>query len=262
MLNKLFSWATRDLAGAEDMVRIYRRRAKRSAARELGLTMALNQLALRQAEAGMREEALDTLEEAVAICRRRAVGEPSRFEPYLAMALHNQGSFLMDGGQFEEALPAAEEAVAVYRRLAARRPRPYEQEVELSVENRDIALSQLTRQVADQAESGHVIGPYPLCDECKKVNGGLVAVRHRQVHISANGRQSCVDEGLADVVTALWQADCDTTSACQDEYGNGRAYVYVVCDDVVAAQRCLTGLGLTVEKEACALYFHLPVTGR
>lgn len=45
-----------------------------------------------------------------------------------------------------------------------------------------------------------ILGPYPLCPMCRETNGGLIAVRHRQVHLRAHGQQACVDRGLA----GLW----------------------------------------------------------
>jgi hypothetical protein len=114
----------------------------------------------------------------------------------------------------------------------------------------------LTRRTAEQAAPGEVVlGPFPLCDQCKQTNGGLVAVRHRQIHVRANGREACVDEGLADLMVQLW-AVCETTSCCEDK--DGRAYAVPATGHVDAAELFLIGLGVDVSNERGVLYFPLP----
>lgn len=100
-----------------------------------------------------------------------------------------------------------------------------------------------------------VLGPYPLCDQCKRTNGGLVAVSHRQVHLRANGKEACVDQGLAGLMAKLW-AVCDTRSCCEDE--NGRAYVVPTAGTREAAEQFLTSLGIPFDLEDGRLYFRLP----
>ena len=104
-----------------------------------------------------------------------------------------------------------------------------------------------------------VLGPYPLCALCREVNGGLVAVRHRQVHLRAHGKQSCVDRGLAGLIANLW-AVCDTRSCCEDD--NGRAYVVPTTDMHEAAERLLVKLGLRPESEDGTIYFRVPTSLR
>jgi tetratricopeptide (TPR) repeat protein len=104
-----------------------------------------------------------------------------------------------------------------------------------------------------------VLGPYPLCALCREVNGGLVAAMHRQVHLRAYGKQSCVDRGLAGLIACLW-AVCDTRSCCEDD--NGRAYVVPTTDTHEAAERLLVKLGLRPESEDGAIYFRVPTSLR
>lgn len=104
-----------------------------------------------------------------------------------------------------------------------------------------------------------VLGPYPLCALCRQTNGGLVAVRHRQVHLQAHGRQSCVDRGLVGLIASLW-AVCDTRSCCEDE--QGRAYVVPASGSSEAAELVLTRLGLRPEPEHGTIYFRLPRPSR
>ncbi|MEU4156373.1 hypothetical protein [Actinoplanes sp. NPDC026670] len=100
------------------------------------------------------------------------------------------------------------------------------------------------------------LGPFPLCPRCQETNGGLVAVRHRQVHVEIAGKQACVDQGLAGVIAALWPV-CDTRSCCEDD--DGRAYVVPTSETTDAAEAALTGLGLTVERTPeGVLHFTLP----
>jgi hypothetical protein len=104
-----------------------------------------------------------------------------------------------------------------------------------------------------------VLGPYPLCALCREVNGGLVAVKHRQVHLRAYGKQSCVDAGLAGLITNLW-AVCETLSCCEDD--NGRAYVVPTADTHEAAEQLLVKLGLRPECEDGTIYFRVPTSIR
>ena len=104
-----------------------------------------------------------------------------------------------------------------------------------------------------------VLGPYPLCALCREVNGGLVAVRHPQVHVRAHGKQSCVDRGLAGLIANLW-AVCDTRSCCEDD--NGKAYVVPSPDTHEAAERLLVKLGLRPESKDGTIYFRVPTSLR
>jgi hypothetical protein len=99
------------------------------------------------------------------------------------------------------------------------------------------------------------LGPYPLCARCKQTNGGLVSVRHRQIHVRAHGQESCVDQGLARLIANLWEV-CHTSSACEDS--EGRAYVVACAETIDAGERRLTELGLAVQREGWALYFEMP----
>lgn len=100
-----------------------------------------------------------------------------------------------------------------------------------------------------------VLGPYPLCPACRKTNGGLVAVRHRQVHLRAHGKEACVDRGIAGLLASLW-AVCDTRSCCEDE--DGQAYVVPTRDTCDAAAQLLTRLGLHPTVVDGTIYFRMP----
>lgn len=100
-----------------------------------------------------------------------------------------------------------------------------------------------------------VLGPYPLCAACRKANGGLVAVQHRQVHLRAHGKEACVYRGLAGLIAHLW-AVCDTRSCCEND--NGRAYVVPTPDTREELERLLARVGLPAAKKEGLLYFPVP----
>jgi hypothetical protein len=104
-----------------------------------------------------------------------------------------------------------------------------------------------------------VLGPYPLCPRCQQTNGGLIAVRHRQVHLRAHGKEACVDRGLAGLLTNLW-AVCDTRSCCEND--RGRAYVVPTADTCGAAAQLLTQLGLRPSLVDGIIYFQTPTSFR
>jgi hypothetical protein len=63
--------------------------AGNAAAYEPDLAGSLNNLSLRLAEAGRREEGLAAIEEAVTVYRRLAAGNAAAYEPDLASSLNN-----------------------------------------------------------------------------------------------------------------------------------------------------------------------------
>jgi hypothetical protein len=96
---------------------------------------------------------------------------------------------------------------------------------------------------------------YRLCDSCLRTNGGLIYTRHRQMHVSAHGQQSCVDERLAGIIVSLWEV-CETRSCCQDD--DGVAYIVPTTATIDAAQDALARLGIVAERVDGALCFPLP----
>jgi len=100
-----------------------------------------------------------------------------------------------------------------------------------------------------------VLGPYPLCPACRKTNGGLIAVGHRQVHLRAHGKEACVDQGVAGLLASLW-AVCDTRSCCEND--GGRAYVVPTADSCDVATQLLADLGLHPTVVDGIVYFRMP----
>ena len=74
------------------------------------LAGSLNNLSLRLADLGRREDALAAIQEAVTIRRELAAARPDAFRPDLAMSLNNLSNRLGDLGRREEALAAIQEA--------------------------------------------------------------------------------------------------------------------------------------------------------
>ncbi|MFB9445408.1 hypothetical protein Dvina_18870 [Dactylosporangium vinaceum] len=104
-----------------------------------------------------------------------------------------------------------------------------------------------------------VLGPYPLCPACRKTNGGLIAVSHRQVHLRAHGKEACVDRGVAGLLANLW-AVCDTRSCCEND--SGRAYIVPTAETCDAAAQFLTTVGLRPEVLDGIIYFEVPGSPR
>ncbi|WP_250008898.1 hypothetical protein [Actinoplanes sp. M2I2] len=104
-----------------------------------------------------------------------------------------------------------------------------------------------------------ILGPYPLCAECRKTNGGLVAVGHRQVHLRAHGKQACVDQGLKGLFAVVW-AVCDTRGSCED--AEGEAYLVPTAETFDAAEDLLWRLGLGPTAREGALWFRTPTRFR
>jgi tetratricopeptide (TPR) repeat protein len=104
-----------------------------------------NNQANRLSELGRREEALEAVEEAVAVYRGLTVTRPDAFMPDFAASLNNLSNMLSQLGRREEALEAVEEAVAIRRGLAAERPASMSN-LPNSLNNQSIMLSQLGRR--------------------------------------------------------------------------------------------------------------------
>ena len=120
--------------------------AANAAAYEPALASSLNNLSVRLAEAGRRDEALTAIEEAVAVYRRLAAANAAAYEPDLAMSLNNLSVRLAEAGRRDEALTAIEEAVAVYRRLAAANAAAYEPALAMSLNNLSVDLAEAGRR--------------------------------------------------------------------------------------------------------------------
>ena len=95
--------------------------------------MSLNNLSVRLADLGRREDALAAIQEAAGIYRELAAARPDAFRPDLAMSLTNLSIRLGDLGRREDALAAIQEAAGIYRELAARWPDAYHHELEQSL---------------------------------------------------------------------------------------------------------------------------------
>ena len=108
--------------------------------------MSLNNLSIRLAEAGRRDEALTASQDAVDIHRRLAAANPAAYEPDLATSLNNLSVDLADAGRRDEALTAIQDAVEIRRRLAAANPAAYEPDLATSLNNLSIQLADAGRR--------------------------------------------------------------------------------------------------------------------
>ena len=106
------------------------------------LAGSLNNLSVRLAGLGRREEALAAIEEAAEVYRELAAARPDAFRPALAASLNNLSLRLADLGRREEALAAIEEAAKVYRELAAARPDAFRPDLAMSLNNLSASLAE------------------------------------------------------------------------------------------------------------------------
>jgi len=107
---------------------------------------SLNNLSVRLADLGRREEALAAIQEAVTIRQELAAARPDAFRPDLAMTLNNLSNRLADLGRREEALAAIQEAADTYRELAAARPEAFRPDLAMSLNNLALTLADLGRR--------------------------------------------------------------------------------------------------------------------
>ena len=97
--------------------------------------MSLNNLAIRLAEVGQRQAALQPAQEAVTIRRALAEANPDAYLPDLAMSLNNLAIRLAEVGQRQAALQPAQEAVTIRRALAEANPDAYLPDLAMSLNN-------------------------------------------------------------------------------------------------------------------------------
>jgi tetratricopeptide (TPR) repeat protein len=109
------------LVAAQEAVRLHRRIARKSPARQRDLATSLTNLGVRLGAAGRRKKALAVTEEAVGLTRRLAADNPA-LKPELAMSLNNLGLYLREMGRLREALAVSEESVGIARGFAAEDP--------------------------------------------------------------------------------------------------------------------------------------------
>ncbi|WP_181725388.1 tetratricopeptide repeat protein [Nocardia gipuzkoensis] len=238
------------VAAAREAVALCRDRLPRNP-RGFGpaLLAALDTLARSLDALDETQAALPFGEERVRILRRLTAHRP-QYEHMLAGALHQLGFYSSNAGQLTDALRATDEALQLYQRLPDQQLEPLAQQLGSATVNRDLFLDQLAR-------AGKVVlGPYPLCAQCEQTNGGLVAVRHRQRHIQAGGKQSCVDHGLSAIIATLWEHGCDTRNSCQDV--DTRAMVTPAAGQTQLAVNILADMGIHADTVDCTVYFSLP----
>ena len=110
------------------------------------LAGSLNNLSLRLADLGRREDALAAIEEATGLRRELAAARPDAFTPDLAGSLNNLSNRLADLGRREDALAAIEEATGLRRELAAARPDAFTPDLAMSLNNLSVRLADLGRR--------------------------------------------------------------------------------------------------------------------
>ncbi|HEY0169173.1 MAG TPA: tetratricopeptide repeat protein [Jatrophihabitans sp.] len=110
------------------------------------LSSALNNLSIRLADLGRREEALIAITEATDHYRALATAQPEAFTSDLATSLNNLSNRLADLGRREEALTTINEAVRLRRALADAQPDAFTPELATSLNNLSNRLADLGRR--------------------------------------------------------------------------------------------------------------------
>ena len=124
------------------------------------LAVSLNNLGIRLADLGRREEALAASQEAADTYRELAAARPDAFRRDLAASLNNLANRLADLGRREEALAASQEAVSIRRELAAARPDAFRRDLAVSLNNLGIRLAGLGRREEALAASQEAADTY------------------------------------------------------------------------------------------------------
>lgn len=147
--------------------------------------------------AGRDEEALQVVEEAVALARQLVAGERATFEPDLADALATLGGALSRAGRWEESLHAATEAVDIRRRLAARDPAGFGPRLAMSLHNLSIALAAagLRQDAVEAAEEAVAMRRRPgFADDEAHLAGALDNLRVRLLEAGRPDEASALSE--------------------------------------------------------------------
>ncbi|MFB7470883.1 tetratricopeptide repeat protein [Kitasatospora sp. NPDC056184] len=116
------------------------------------LASSLNNLAVRLAEVGRRQESLASAQEAATTYRQLARTNPDAHLPNLAIALNNLAVRLADVGRHQEALTSAQEALQLRRELARTDPDAY-------LPDLAGALNTLAVQLADVGRRQEALAP-------------------------------------------------------------------------------------------------------
>jgi tetratricopeptide (TPR) repeat protein len=117
----------------------------------------LNQLFLTLVRAGRREEAEQTITDAIELGRRLAAEDPTRTVA-LAVLLGNQANLRGELGRHEDALLSSDEALALRERLAAEDPSPASTEgLAMVLNNHSVVLRRLGRYADAAAAAGRSV---------------------------------------------------------------------------------------------------------
>ncbi|MFF4779097.1 tetratricopeptide repeat protein [Microtetraspora fusca] len=109
------------------------------------LATSLNNLSVRLAEVGRREEGLAAIQRAVEIRERLAEANPDAYLPALATSLNNLSAQLGEIGRRQESLAAIQRAVEIRERLAEANPDAYLPDLATSLNNLSIRLGEIGR---------------------------------------------------------------------------------------------------------------------
>ncbi|MFE6713874.1 tetratricopeptide repeat protein, partial [Streptomyces sp. NPDC057695] len=167
------------------------------------LAMSLNNLSIRLADVGRREEGLAAVEEAVGHYRALAKTNPDAYLPNLAMSLNNLSADLADVGRQAEGLAAVKEALGHYRALAKTNPDAYLPNLANSLNNLSADLGDVGRRAEGLAAVEEAVAIHRTLAEANPhayLPNLAVSLHNLSIHLGGVGRR---EEGLAVVEEAV-----------------------------------------------------------
>ncbi|MEE1821571.1 tetratricopeptide repeat protein [Streptomyces sp. BE20] len=161
------------------------------------LAMTLNNLSVRLAEVGRRDEGLTAIEEATDHYRTLATADPGAHLTNLAMALNNLSVELGGAGRLDAGLAAIEEATDHYRTLVAADPGAHLPDLAMALTNLSVRLADVGRLDEGLAAAAEATAHYrtlEAADPGAHLPDLAKALNNLSARLGAVGRRN---EGLA-----------------------------------------------------------------
>jgi hypothetical protein len=182
-----------------------------------GLAMVLSNLSVRLADAGREAEALEAIEESVAIWRPLAEANPAAHAADLGVALNNLSNRLTDAGREAEALEAIEESVAIWRPLAEANPAAHAPDLAKALNNLSNNLARAGREAeALEAieESVEIRGPLAEANPAAHADELAKSLNNLSNRLTSAGREAEALEAIEESV-AIWRPLAEANPAAR-----------------------------------------------
>ena len=121
---------------------------------------ALSSLGIALERSDRAQEAVEPLEQAVAVCERLAVANPARYEPVYTDLLSNLAAVHNLLGHHQEAAEILEKTLTVYKRLATANLVRYEPDIARTLTNLSVAYAELGDREAARDRAEHSVALY------------------------------------------------------------------------------------------------------